>query len=63
MDKIKVNNENMNIKNEKIDYDPDFTHIMNHFINKDIASFGTMDNKTRSIVTLVCITAIQTLNL
>lgn len=61
MDKIKVNNENMNIKNEKIDYDSDLTHIMNHFINKDIASFGTMDNKTRSIVTLVCITAIQTL--
>lgn len=61
MDKIKINDKNLDIKKQKIDYDADFTKIINHFIDKDIASFGTMDNKTRSIVTLVCITSIQTL--
>ena len=61
MDKIKINNENIYIENSKIDYDADFTQIMNHFLNEDIASFGNMDNKTRSIVSLVCITTIQTL--
>ena len=61
MDEIKMTDENLDIKNQKIDYDVDFTKIINHFLDKDIANFGTMDNKTRSIVTLVCITAIQTL--
>lgn len=43
-------------------YDTSFTLIQNRFWNGEIAEYGLQDKKTRALVSLACLTAIQTLH-
>lgn len=43
-------------------YDTSFTLIQNRILNGEIAEYGLQDQKTRALVSLACLTAIQTLH-